>query len=99
MRYDPATLRHASPPNSVQGHASTPAPRGVQSEEPHGIGPDAAGSAPAAELEPLRLFFPSQSTAAELVADMIESNRIYAPFTGRGGAMYEANLAREAYLK
>jgi len=37
--------------------------------------------------------------ALELVDAIILSNRIYAPFTGRGGTGYSANLLRENYMK
>jgi hypothetical protein len=37
--------------------------------------------------------------ALTLVDAIILSNRIYAPFTGRGGSGYDANLLRENYMK
>lgn len=37
--------------------------------------------------------------ALSLVDAIILSNRIYAPFTGRGGSSYPANLLRENYMK
>ncbi len=63
--------------------------------------PTALGQMPTADLEPLRLAFASNAdpAAAEMVADLILSNRIYAPFTGRGGSGLEANLLRETYMK
>ncbi len=61
----------------------------------------ALGQMPAADLEPLRLAFATDAdpAAATMVADLILSNRIYAPFTGRGGSGLEANLLRETYMK
>lgn len=63
--------------------------------------PMALAQMPAAELEPLRLAFETDAApaAAPMVADLILSNAIYAPFTGRGGSGLEANLTRETYLK
>lgn len=57
------------------------------------------GTMPAAELEPLRQAFSGQAEASALVADIIQSNRIYAPFTGRGGSGYDGNLEREMLIK
>lgn len=59
------------------------------------------GTMPAADLEPLQAAFPfaDNPVAAASVADLVLSNRIYAPFTGRGGSGYEANVARETYMK
>lgn len=37
--------------------------------------------------------------ALELIDAMIISNRIYKPFTGRGGTSYAGNLERENYMK
>jgi len=59
------------------------------------------GSMPVADLEPLRIAFPEtdNSEAAALIENLVLSNRIYAPFTGRGGSGYDGNLARETYMK
>lgn len=52
-------------------------------------------------LNGLRRAFESRGSndALELIDAMILSNRIYMPFTGRGGTTYQANLERENYMK
>ena len=57
--------------------------------------PMALGNLPAEALTPLGAAFPGNA----LVADLLLSNRIYAPFTGRGGSGLEANTLRETYMK
>lgn len=57
--------------------------------------PMVLGMMPEADLKPLKDAFPDDP----LVADMIISNRIYAPFTSRGGSVLEANTIRENYMK
>lgn len=49
----------------------------------------------------LRLAFDTgeDDEALALVDAIILSNRIYGPFTGRGGSIYSANLSRENYMK
>lgn len=52
-------------------------------------------------LRQLRAAFEPQGSdeALALIDAMLLSNRIYRPFTGRGGTGYEANLERENYMK
>lgn len=59
------------------------------------------GMANPGALSDLRQAFEprANSDALELIDAMILSNRIYMPFTGRGGTAYEANLERENYMK
>jgi hypothetical protein len=59
------------------------------------------GTAPAEELEQLAAAFEGSSSAEarELAERMVASNRIYGPFTGRGGSVYEANREREHLMK
>lgn len=61
--------------------------------------PMALGQMPMEALAPLRAAFGTQGEGGALVGDLVLSNRIYAPFTGRGGSGYAGNLARETYLK
>lgn len=58
----------------------------------------ALGQMPAEALAALSAAFGAGAGAA-LVADLVLSNRIYAPFTGRGGSGFEANTLRETYMK
>ncbi len=58
----------------------------------------ALGQMPAEALTPLSAAF-GEGEGAALVADLVISNRIYAPFTGRGGSGMEANTLRETYMK
>lgn len=58
------------------------------------------GTALEAEMDALEAAFTNGSDAAQqLVAEIRLTHRIYAPFTGRGGTGYDANLARENYMK
>ncbi len=43
--------------------------------------------------------FRNNRRAKRLLEEIRLSNEIYAPFTGRGGSGYEANLLRETYMK
>lgn len=63
--------------------------------------PMALASLTAEELAPLERAFPvaSDPDAAALIADILLSNRIYAPFLGRGGSGFAGNTTRETYLK
>jgi hypothetical protein len=59
------------------------------------------GMADETALTDLRAVFEKRndSAALELIDAMIISNRIYKPFTGRGGTSYAGNLERENYMK
>jgi hypothetical protein len=61
--------------------------------------PMALGRMPADALAPLSAAFGTRGEGASLVADLTLSNRIYGPFTGRGGSGFEANTLRETYMK
>lgn len=56
------------------------------------------GSTPETIFDDLRTAFAGTGGAA-ILDTMILSNRIYAPFTGRGGTVHDANTRREALLK
>ncbi len=56
------------------------------------------GSAPETTFDALHTAFAGTDGAA-IVDAMILSNRIYSPFTGRGGTAYEANSLREELMK
>lgn len=59
------------------------------------------GTAPPERLEALsEAFAASESAEARALAtQLVATNRIYAPFTGRGGTAYEANREREDLMK
>jgi hypothetical protein len=57
------------------------------------------GAQPWSELEFLETAFVGNRRAAELVGALRASNRIYSPFTGRGGSGYDGNLERETNMK
>lgn len=59
------------------------------------------GTAPAGEIEALARPFAAAAhpAARDLAAQVVASNRIYAPFTGRGGSAYAANREREDLMK
>lgn len=61
--------------------------------------PMVLGQMPADALASLSTAFGTRGAGAALVADLVLSNRIYAPFTGRGGSGLEANTLRETYMK
>ena len=61
--------------------------------------PDLVGLAPWAEMAGLETAFGGNAPAREFIAALQLSNEIYAPFTGRGGFGYDANLRRENYMK
>jgi len=57
------------------------------------------GSAPGETFAPLASTFSEPGEAHDMIEEMIRSNRIYAPFMGRGGFGYLANLEREDQMK
>ncbi|QLC21587.1 hypothetical protein HFP51_04990 [Parasphingopyxis sp. CP4] len=61
----------------------------------------AVGMTPPEEFAALRSAFDTgqDAEALEIVEAILLTNEIYAPFTGRGGAIYSANLTRENYMK
>lgn len=63
--------------------------------------PMAVGAAQPEEFAALRTAFDTgeDEAALEIVDAILLSNGIYAPFTGRGGPIYPANLRRENYMK
>ena len=61
--------------------------------------PQIIAAAPWTEFTGLESAFANNRRARDLVAALKLSNEIYAPFTGRGGRGYDANLARETYMK
>jgi hypothetical protein len=61
--------------------------------------PMALGQLPTDALAPLQAAFGTTGEGAALAADLALSNRIYAPFTGRGGSGFEGNTLRETYMK
>lgn len=63
--------------------------------------PMAIGTVSAEEFAALRRAFDTgrDPQALEIVDAILLSNQIYAPFTGRGGPIYPANLTRENYMK
>ena len=63
--------------------------------------PMAVGMASPEEFAALRAAFDTgeDDAALEIVDAILLSNSVYAPFTGRGGAIYPANLRRENYMK
>jgi hypothetical protein len=52
-----------------------------------------------ADLAPLEKAFARNKPARDLIAALRLSSEIYAPFMGRGGSGYAANLRRETYMK
>jgi hypothetical protein len=61
--------------------------------------PQLIAAAPWTEFSDLEVAFARNPKARDLIAALKLSNEIYAPFTGRGGRGYDANLARETYMK
>lgn len=63
--------------------------------------PMAVGAADPDAFAALRAAFDTgeDREALEIVDAILLSNSIYAPFTGRGGPIYPANLTRENYMK
>lgn len=63
--------------------------------------PMAVGMTPPDEFASLRAAFDTgqDAEALAIVDAILLSNEIYAPFTGRGGPIYPANLTRENYMK
>jgi hypothetical protein len=61
------------------------------------------GSGPPATFDALAAAFGGgdrkDAEARRIVDEVILSNAIYAPFTGRGGSVYDANFKRETYMK
>ena len=61
------------------------------------------GGAPPSTFDALAAAFGggdrNDAEARRIVDEVILSNAIYAPFTGRGGSVYDANLKRETYMK
>ncbi|MDP2733593.1 MAG: hypothetical protein Q8O63_10880, partial [Hoeflea sp.] len=64
-------------------------------ETPWLVGMGAAGSFDALEAA----FADGNREAVALIAEIQRSNRIYAPFVGQGGSVYEANYVREDGMK
>ena len=60
---------------------------------------DLVGAAPWTEMADLESAFAGNDRARDFIAALKLSNEIYAPFTGRGGFGYDANLRRENYMK
>lgn len=61
--------------------------------------PQMVGDKPWTEFAALESAFANHPQASRYLRELKLSNEIYAPFTGRGGSGYEANLARETYMK
>ena len=61
--------------------------------------PQMIAASPWTEFAGLEVAFANNGRGRELLAALKLSNEIYAPFTGRGGRGYDANLARETYMK
>lgn len=61
--------------------------------------PMLVGSLGAAELDPLAAAFVGNGPALDLIEALRLSSEIYAPFLGRSGSGYAANLRRENYMK
>jgi hypothetical protein len=61
--------------------------------------PMLVGNVGAAELDPLAAAFAGNAPAIELIDALRLTSEIYAPFLGRPGTGYEANLRRENYMK
>jgi hypothetical protein len=57
------------------------------------------GTGPASTFDALKAAFADTGEASSIIDAMSLSNTIYAPFTDRGGAVYDANLLRENYMK
>lgn len=63
-----------------------------------GENPMALGTGPDEPWEHLAEAF-KDGESGNLMSEMLLSRRIYAPFTGRGGNIYDANFLRENYMK
>lgn len=87
----------------LEGLARTEAQRAVVADFAAltAANPMAVGAAQPDEFAALRAAFDTgeDRDALEIIDAILLSNSIYAPFTGRGGAIYPANLIRENYMK
>lgn len=83
------------------GRARTPAQVAAATAfaEAASANPMLVGAAPAAEIEALAAAFAGDAEAEARAEGLLATNRIYAPFTGRGGSVLAANTERENLMR